>query len=1050
MKAIIYLATVLLIYSSTLPALSDDIFSESVFYSASHSSPNLLYVNNTANNNWTIVGETGTNNLKALAYNNENGTLYGINEGVLGTLNLQTGQFSALGSVISGEGAYGEIILNNIEALTYDPFSKLLFAVHRINGEEHGTNDLFFKINPQTGAIVKHAMFDFKERRFDYMPIPEILKDAVSIKDILGITINPLNYNLVALHTQNGYSSISKLNKRSGEIEEILYNSNSSFSDIAYDSLGNLYAVIGNNNEQKSNTFVSINTQTNIEDFINNIAGTSTPVLNFQSLTGTGVNMQHLDNDIALRFTLSPLQENPAKQGSIVSFDLTVFNQGELNVDEVRLSVKTDKNNAEVLKLGLEESSWIQFGDRIYGSFKDSIEPGENFNTSFQVELKDDFKGTMTFYSEIFHVYNHNITNEIGKYRPLSDIDSYYDDINNETTVLNDEINGSGAAANEDEDDHDLAIIEVERADNLIFSPCYTVSSQENADNVLFEFNPETEKWIEVGITGGLSIEAIATDPVNNLIYAVDGGTFGTINTLTGKFNPYSTVGIGEGAYGNIFLDNIKGLTYDPVNEIMYAVHRIEGEGPGTNDVLFQIDVSTGGIIPVAMQDPNTGSPVDYVIVPEVFPPTDLPDFYDVDDIAYNPYTGQFFAVHNQFGIGGATISVLNPANGTIEALVYGISDENDLEGIGFTSLGELYGTQGDMGLTEEERNNFLNIDLATGTTTLLGKIDPGDGKPPVEKVDFEAFDCFTAYNDLALRMIVDPSTEQPVSQGNNVTFLITIFNQGVFANTDIQLINYIPTGLILSDSYWTDLNDGTAIYTYNKSLEPGTLIEIPISFIVDPNFTETSLTNTAEILTSYNPQVVDTNGNLLQMPDWDSWSNEWNEEFNVVDNEINGGGPNANQDEDDHDIALLQIQPPVVENNLPAIITVNSELCNTGGSIKIEILSTIAPPYTHKWFVDDHMFFEGTIANSTLLIDDIYSGIYNITITDALNRISTFEVMVPLLSELDGNFTCNNLCPAYLVVPNGEIFGHFRARNEIEIQGYIKQSKTALFDICR
>ena len=62
--------------------------------------------------------------------------------------------------------------------------------------------------------------------------------------------------------------------------------------------------------------------------------------------------------------------------------------------------------------------------------------------------------------------------------------------------------------------------------------PCYTVSSGE-LPNVLFEYDPIRNYWIEVGVTGGTSIEAIAIDPVTGIIYATDAGTFGTIDALS-------------------------------------------------------------------------------------------------------------------------------------------------------------------------------------------------------------------------------------------------------------------------------------------------------------------------------------------------------------------------------------------------------------------------------------------------------------------------------------------------------------------------------------
>jgi len=74
------------------------------------------------------------------------------------------------------------------------------------------------------------------------------------------------------------------------------------------------------------------------------------------------------------------------------------------------------------------------------------------------------------------------------------DLDSYPDDINNEVNVSDNEINAGGLNANQDEDDHDIAVIEVEEQivlptdyNKLNKFNCYTVSSEENAPNVLFE-----------------------------------------------------------------------------------------------------------------------------------------------------------------------------------------------------------------------------------------------------------------------------------------------------------------------------------------------------------------------------------------------------------------------------------------------------------------------------------------------------------------------------------------------------------------------------------
>jgi len=221
--------------------------------------------------------------------------------------------------------------------------------------------------------------------------------------------------------------------------------------------------------------------------------------------------------------------------------------------------------------------------------------------------------------------------------------------------------------------------------------PCYAVS-EDDLPNVLFAYDPETNEWGEVGAATTLNIEAIATDPVTNIIYAIDEGQFGTLNANTGTFTPIgSGVGTATGPGGvAIDLNDVDGLTYDAVNMIMYASHRVSGVGPGSNDLLFRIDVATGTFVPGAMQDPANNTPVDFVYVPEVFDGSFGGDIYDVDDIAYNPYSGQLVAIQNQDGPG--VITELDVLTGEVIAILYDLPDD-DVEGLGFTYLGELYAT---------------------------------------------------------------------------------------------------------------------------------------------------------------------------------------------------------------------------------------------------------------------------------------------------------------------------------------------------------------------
>jgi len=283
--------------------------------------------------------------------------------------------------------------------------------------------------------------------------------------------------------------------------------------------------------------------------------------------------------------------------------------------------------------------------------------------------------------------------------------------------------------------------------------PCFSVAKNNGSSNNLYVYDSESNYWNLAGATGTNNIAAISADSETGILYAVDSAptdstdpaTFGTIDPQIGVFTPIG-VGIGEamGENGVIMLNQIEGLTYDDVNLIMYAVHRVDGTGEGTNDLLFQIDVATGSVVPFAMVDSN-GNPADYAVIPEIFDGTAGADIYDVSDIAIHPsgdaiynneYAGELFAMHAENGPGA--ISTINKLNGEINSVIFDIPDD-DVESLGFTFLGELYATTGDNGITQVNSNTFIFVDFYNGTTTILSPIsetEPGD-------VDFESFDCF-------------------------------------------------------------------------------------------------------------------------------------------------------------------------------------------------------------------------------------------------------------------------------------------------------------------
>ncbi len=187
---------------------------------------------------------------------------------------------------------------------------------------------------------------------------------------------------------------------------------------------------------------------------------------------------------------------------------------------------------------------------------------------------------------------------------------------------------------------------------------------------------------------------------------------------------------------------------------------------------------------------------------------------------------------------------------------------------------------------------------------------------------------------DLALEKTI--ASGQDVTNlvvGDDVTFTIEVFNQGTVSANDISVIDYLPTGMTLNDSDWTDNGDGTASIDLD-----GVTVAAGDSTTVDITVTLASagdLDNHAEIT---NAVAVNVAGVSLTEPDgtpiedFDSVADADNGDTlvdGVTDTNATGG------DEDDHDIASISVSPAPT----PTIPT----LAFTGGESFPPIVAALA-----------------------------------------------------------------------------------------------------------
>ena len=134
-------------------------------------------------NETTIGSGTGTSTIEAIAFNSATGTLYGANAGRLGVLNLSNGVFQQRPqSFGTGSGSVGNVTFSDVDGLSYDATTGVLYGSHR-----RGGNDLLIQIDMATGAHVPNAF----GANIDYVEIQAVagntLVDDIAVDPTTGV-----------------------------------------------------------------------------------------------------------------------------------------------------------------------------------------------------------------------------------------------------------------------------------------------------------------------------------------------------------------------------------------------------------------------------------------------------------------------------------------------------------------------------------------------------------------------------------------------------------------------------------------------------------------------------------------------------------------------------------------------------------------------------------------------------------------------------------------------------------------------------------------------
>lgn len=160
----------------------------------------------------TKIGATGGTDVEAMTFRDGTETLYAADSDKLGTIDIITGHFTAIGLFGSGNGSAGAIAFDNINGLAWDNTTSTLYAVQRRPG--NGELDALFQVNIATGAVVVGAF-----NGADYVLIAGTTSNE---KDVDDITVSPTTGELFGVENSGGNrGTLIKINKTDGAIVEV-------------------------------------------------------------------------------------------------------------------------------------------------------------------------------------------------------------------------------------------------------------------------------------------------------------------------------------------------------------------------------------------------------------------------------------------------------------------------------------------------------------------------------------------------------------------------------------------------------------------------------------------------------------------------------------------------------------------------------------------------------------------------------------------------------------------------------------------------------------
>ena len=299
--------------------------------------------------------------------------------------------------------------------------------------------------------------------------------------------------------------------------------------------------------------------------------------------------------------------------------------------------------------------------------------------------------------------------------------------------------------------------------------------------------------------------------------------------------------------------------------------------------------------------------------------------------------------------------------------------------------------------------NPTTDSDNSIDGNGLNGGGAPGDQDSDTDEDDSDPVQL--GFVDMALmKTLKDPVT--PIKVGDDVTFEITVTNQGTFGMTNIEVTDYIPSGFVLNDADWTSVDASTATFVITDTLAYLDEKKIDITMTVQPSAQASNTVNVAELSQFFYDFGVDaTPDDVDSKGDNDRGNDPGGAIYTDSDNSVGGDGiggmgspgdTDADTDEDDADPAAPAILDlAIIKEIVNPMPVIPGDLV----TFKITLFNQGNIAVTNVKIVDN--FFAGfELADADWTSESASSASF--MFTDTLERDSAFMVDITL-RVLDG-----------------------------------------------